>query len=66
MAFGRLRSQLSRVGYRELLDIPGIARVHDYQRVFSYGLGAVAMLTIGAGAWRTTTVLLLCGVMTAG
>lgn len=55
--------RLSSLRYREFLDVPGIARAHDYQRVFSYGFGGIAVIALGASAWRVTVVVTVCALL---
>jgi signal transduction histidine kinase len=56
---GRL-ARLGEVRYREPLDVPGIARAHNFQRVFSYGLGAVAVAALELDTWRVVVVGATC------
>jgi signal transduction histidine kinase len=64
MALKGWLADLSSTRYREFLDVPGIARAHDYQRVFSYGLGGIAVVALGASPWRVTVVVAVCALLT--
>jgi signal transduction histidine kinase len=56
-----LWGRLGTVPYRELLNAPGIARAHDFQRVLSYGLGLLVAFVIDLPVWRMGAVVLLSG-----
>ena len=48
-----------RTPYREVLNTPGIARAHDFQRIVSYGMAVALILLIDLPTWRINTVLLI-------
>ena len=52
--------------YRDVLNTPGIARVHDFQRLFSYGVAIVLAFLVDLPSWRTTPVLIIASVMFGG
>ena len=54
---------LAAIPYRELLNTPGIARAHDYQRIVSYSLGVVVALVVDIATWRAAAVLAIAGVL---
>ena len=47
-----MRETITSVGYRPALDTPGIGRVHDAQRLLSYGLAVVAGLVVDLPVWQ--------------
>jgi signal transduction histidine kinase len=49
--------------YRDVLDTPGISRVHDFQRLVSYGVAIVLSFLVDLPSWRTTPVLIIATIM---
>ncbi len=58
-------SRLRDVPYRELLDSPGITRVHNLQRIASYGSGLVLGLIVTLPQWRLVTIVAICATQIA-
>jgi signal transduction histidine kinase len=52
--------------YREVLNTPGIARAHDFQRIVSYGVAVVLCLLIDLPEWRANTALVISVTMLSG
>jgi signal transduction histidine kinase len=52
-------ARLGAVPYRELLNAPGIARAHDFQRLLSYGLALIVGFVIDLPGWRIAVVAVL-------
>ncbi len=52
--------------YRDVLNTPGTARAHEYQRLVSYGVAIAVSLAVGFPGWRMPVVLGIAILMFGG